>query len=634
MKETVSRRSFITGSALAATGLLGGSLLAGCTPKASAEDLGGKEFELNVDWAAEYDVIVVGFGGAGANSAIAAADEGAEVLLLEKAPEAEAGGNSIACMQLLCWSENLDDAVAYVKAMRGDYDTPSDAIIEAYCAEMVKNKEWIEYLGAESPAFVEGKIEYPDMQGAQSFRVLTVHEGRGDGAAYKLFRQAVADRSDNIDVWYEAAGQHLIQDPLTNIVHGIEVQVDGQTVNVRARNGVVLTTGGYESNDEMLESFNGYHGWESLGHALYNTGDGIKMAMEVGCDLWHMGNLQTNNFEFVDPDTLDCTWKYDSDLKGILVGGNGTRFISETDTGATNHGHLNYAGTWHVPVLPEVTYEVLDQAVFERGPLYKSWSADGQEEIDKGWILKADSLDQLASMMGFDEEGAQNLKAEIDKWNRFCDEGVDLAYGRKGDLDPVATAPFYAVKLTHTLVNTQGGPVKNEQGQIVTPRGEAVPHLYEAGELGDIWSNHYQGSCNLGGGMIFGRISGRNAAAAKSDNLQGSVLDGKPSFVPSTLAVFGKEVDLSQYEVSDGELLGTAEGKKGPIVVKVASDGTVITAVEVLEQNETPSIASDAIASMPARIVEAGSADVDAVSGATITSKAIVAAVEDAMSKA
>ena len=176
--------------------------------------------------------------------------------------------------------------------------------------------------------------------------------------------------------------------------------------------------------------------------------------------------------------------------------------------------------------------------------------------------------------------------------------------------------------------------MKNEQGQVVTPRGEAVPHLYEAGELGDIWSNHYQGSCNLGGGMIFGRISGRNAAAAKTDNLQESVMDGKPSFVPSTLAVFGEEVDLSSYEVVDGELLGTAEGKKGPIVVKVACEGTTITAVEVLEQNETPSIAGDAIASMPASIVEAGSVDVDVVSGATITSKAIIAAVEDAMSKA
>lgn len=629
---TFTRRSFLTGSAVAATGLMGAAVLGGCTPQtSSAAETSDEAFERSIAWDAEYDVIVVGFGGAGANSAIAAADEGAKVLLLEKAPEAEAGGNSIACMQLLCWSESLDDAVSYVKAMRGDYSTPSDEIIEAYCAEMVKNKEWIEYLGAEEPAFVQNKIEYPEMPGAQSFRVITVHEGRGDGAAYKLFKQAVADRSDNIDVWYEAAATHLIQDPLTRIVHGIEVEVDGRTVNARARGGVILTTGGYESNDEMLESFNGYHGWESLGHALYNTGDGIRMAMEVGCDLWHMGNMQTNNFEFVDPETLDCTWKYDSDLKGILVGGNGTRFISETDTGATNHGHLNYAGTWHVPVLPEVTYEVLDQTVFARGPLYKSWSVDGAEEIAKGWILKADTLEELASLMGFDEEGTTNLQAEVEKWNRFCSEGVDLAFGRKKGLDPVATAPFYAVKLTHTLVNTQGGPVKNEAGQILTPRGEAIPHLYEAGELGDIWSNHYQGSCNLGGGMIFGRISGRNAAAAKDDNLQESVMDGKPNFTPTTLAVFGGEVDKSAYDASAGESIGVAEGKKGPIVVRVATDGTTITKVEILEQTETPSIAGDAIETIPTAIVAKGSTEVDVVTGATLTSKAIIAAVEDAL---
>lgn len=633
MEGMYTRRGFITGSAIATTGILGASLLGGCSPQASSagELKSDGAFEKSVDWSAEYDVVVVGFGGAGANSAIAAADEGAKVLLIEKAPESEAGGNSIACMQLLCWSEDLDDAISYVKAMRGDYNTPSDAIIEAYCKEMVENKKWIEYLGAEEPAFVEGKIEYPEMEGSESFRVITVHEGRGDGAAYKLFRQAVADRSDNIDVWYEAAGTHLIQDPLTKIVHGIEIEVDGQTVNVRARGGVILTTGGYESNDEMLESYNGYHGWKSLGRSLHNTGDGIRMAMEVGCDLWHMGNMQTNNFEFVDPDTLDCTWKYDSDLKGILVGGNGTRFISETDTGATNHGHLNYAGTWHVPVLPEVTYEVLDQAIFQKGPLYKSWSSDGREEIEKGWILKAETLEELASLMGFDEEAAQNLIAETEKWNRFCAEGVDLAFGRKGDLSPISEAPFYAVKLTHTLVNTQGGPVKNEKGEVLTPRGEAIPHLYEAGELGDIWSNHYQGSCNLGGGMIFGRISGRNAAAAKTDNLQESVMDGMPNFAPSTLAVFGQEVDKSQYEVESGESIGVAEGKKGPIVVRVSSDGSSITGVEILEQSETPSIAGDAIVSIPAAIAEKGTLDVDIVSGATITSKAIIAAVEDAL---
>ena len=150
MNDILSRRNFLTGSALAAGSLLGGAALAGCAPQTPTATTGedSDAFERSIAWDAEYDVIVVGFGGAGANSAIAAADEGARVLLLEKASQSEAGGNSIACMQLLCWSESLDDAISYVKAMRGNYETPSDAIIEAYCGEMVKNKEGIEDLGA------------------------------------------------------------------------------------------------------------------------------------------------------------------------------------------------------------------------------------------------------------------------------------------------------------------------------------------------------------------------------------------------------------------------------------------------------------------------------------------------------
>ena len=82
---------------------------------------------------------------------------------------------------------------------------------------------------------------------------------------------------------------------------------------------------------------------------------------------------------------------------------------------------------------------------------------------------------------------------------------------------PLATAPSTPSACTTPLVNTQGGPEKDENGQILDPFGNPIPHLYEAGEFGDIWSHLYQASCNLGGGLIFGRISGRNAAAPKDD---------------------------------------------------------------------------------------------------------------------
>ena len=77
----------------------------------------------------------------------------------------------------------------------------------------------------------------------------------------------------------------------------------GQQIKIRAKNGVVLCCGGFENNPEMQQQFTQRKFWPSLGRALYNEGDGIKMALEVNADLWHMGNVVTNNQEFYDPDT-------------------------------------------------------------------------------------------------------------------------------------------------------------------------------------------------------------------------------------------------------------------------------------------------------------------------------------------
>ena len=80
-------------------------------------------------------------------------------------------------------------------------------------------------------------------------------------------------------------------------------------------------------------------------------------------------------------------------------------------------------------------------------------------------------------------------------------------------LAPIAEPPFYAVELSPSMLNTQGGPRRNEKGQIVRPDGTPIPRLYSAGELGSIYSYLYQGTGNIGECLAFGRISGRNAAA-------------------------------------------------------------------------------------------------------------------------
>jgi len=113
-------------------------------------------------------------------------------------------------------------------------------------------------------------------------------------------------------------------------------------------------------------------------------------------------------------------------------------------------------------------------------------------------------------MVGLD---ADSLVATVARWNRHCEAKVDADFGRKLMLAPIAKGPFYAVELSPSMLNTQGGPRRNERAQIVRPDGSAIARLYSAGELGSIYSYLYQGTGNIGECLAFGRIAGRNAVA-------------------------------------------------------------------------------------------------------------------------
>jgi predicted oxidoreductase len=105
------------------------------------------------------------------------------------------------------------------------------------------------------------------------------------------------------------------------------------------------------------------------------------------------------------------------------------------------------------------------------------------------------------------------LEDTVSRWNEHCEKEEDTDFGRTQMLVPIAEPPFYALELSPSMLNTQGGPRRNGRGQVVRPDGSPVPRLYSAGELGSIYSYLYQGTGNIGECLAFGRISGRNAAA-------------------------------------------------------------------------------------------------------------------------
>ena len=165
--------------------------------------------------------------------------------------------------------------------------------------------------------------------------------------------------------------------------------------------------------------------------------------------------------------------------------------------------------------------------------------------------------------------------------------------------------------------------------------GNPIPHLYSAGELGGVTAFQYQGGGNMAECVIFGQIAGRNAAAEKAP-LPNYEL---PTRVESNLVhTPGVTTDLVAGFDDSGfaanEYLGESNSAMGgSLYVKVTMDGDSISAVEVVQQNETVGIGDKAVEALPGAIVAANSTEVDTIAGATITSKAIIEAVNDALSK-
>jgi len=262
----------------------------------------------------------------------------------------------------------------------------------------------------------------------------------------------------------------------------------------------------------------------------YNEGDGITMAMSVGADLWHMNNYAGPSMALKVPEVRTSfsmqALHFSKQMPGgmIVVGPDGRRFCDEKYK--TRHGKVPVNRRWAPLFTPCPMFMIFDHALFAAGPLYDKhpshgwtqiverydWSEDNGAELAKGWIKTADSLPALAGLLGLDPA---TLADTVARWNRGCDEQRDAEFGRKLMLQPIAEKPFYAIKLSPSMLNTQGGPRRNEKAQIVRPNGTPIPRLYSAGELGSIYSYLYQGTGNIGECLAFGRISGRNAAAER-----------------------------------------------------------------------------------------------------------------------
>ena len=238
--------------------------------------------------------------------------------------------------------------------------------------------------------------------------------------------------------------------------------------------------------------------------------------------------------------------------------------------------------------------------------------------------MKADTQEELAKKTGVDANG---LKEQVEMFNRFVENGHDDQFGR--DIKSMAKfaedGPFYAIKMAYNVLNTQGGPERNTKAEILDVNNKPIPHLYGAGELGGINANQYQGGGNLAECLIFGKIAGEQAA-----NVTDEVTDeASDKYNGINELVDGDKV--KDIKLDKDQYLGESNaGIGGKLVVRVTYDNGIKN-VEIVQNHESEDVGKRALKVIPERIVKENTPDVDAVSGASATSRAISEAVRKAL---
>lgn len=587
------------------------------------------------DWKANYDVVVLGFGGAGATAARFAADNGAKVLIADIAPYGHEGGNTRYSAQLIGTGSDYDELKKYYEGLTKPMDLPDD-MVDLFVKGMVNTRKYVKkYLDSDPVSFMNdfdmpadykaaACQEYPNLPGHKTYDYTTVHKGWFDAALWKILRQKVLDRKDKIDVWYDARAIHLIQDPVTKVVKGAQIVKDGQKINVLARKGVILTTGGFENNKEMIQAYLGAPKLAPLG-TIYNKGDGITMAQEVGAKMWHMYNYEAlgllHGLAFDTPEgeraQLILNFPLLNNGSIFMIADDGKRYFNETEF--NRHGHIFDHGMWRIPRTHEKPYLIFDQKQYEE---IENNEIPYDQFNEK--LIKADSIEDLAKKIDVDVDG---LKKQVELFNESAKRGEDEQFERDPKtMREFGEGPYYAIKMSYDVLNTQGGPERNTKAEILDVNDQPIPHLYGAGELGGICANQYQGGGNLAECLIFGKIAGEQAANVEDE------VDEEASDQYNGINELEDGNKVENVKLGKNQYLGSSDaGIGGKLVVRVTYDDDKIQNVEVVQDHESEDIGKKALEVIPKRITEANSADVDAVSGASATSRAISEAVKKAL---
>lgn len=485
----LSRRSFVKNAAMAT----GATAALAAAPALALADNGPAE--LPEQWDYEADVVIVGYGVAGALATREAIAQGVSSLVLEKCDEFWCGGSSCASAGAV-FSNDVDNM----------YDWSNGYI----------SREAIQEITDEG-----GRIAgWLDANGLDR-----TTGGKGMYATTKAIVDACGPQ-----VLYETPAKRLIADPATNEVFGVLAEdASGNPVTVKANKGVLLASGGFLGNEELVHRFVVPRQVGMLNQGAPTcTGDGLLMGLSVGAALKNLNFwcLELNGLGSVGYTKAAqelgtaITHSPCGDAAGarIIVNQKGKRFMDEDKEflhTKCNYEPFNYAGGWlayegfsNLPM-----YLIFDSQLMNSGPLGNggnfatigwayakdiyTWSQDNQAELERGWFVQADTVEELVEKLaehsGHEPIDAAALQQTIDTYNGYCADGYDpdchrleypnMVYGEPS-MRPLGEPPYYACEISPCAIYTIGGLHWGEGGATLDWDGNPIPGLYHAGDVG------------------------------------------------------------------------------------------------------------------------------------------------------
>lgn len=492
----------------------------------------------------DADVLVVGFGAAGAAAALTASNLGHSALIVEKQPQTAHTPNTRMSGGLIMGVGEAVIATDYLDHCAGGMIPRA---ISATWAERARDlPAWLDAQGTNLRLGRVGGGEHPQFRGADAIDVLQIgvgdedrHDRAGVGllaagarlgnaspgaettglALFAALEAAVASRP-TVRVRWDSPAVRLTRDD-DGVVTGVAVRHGDGVTELSSRYGVILTCGGYEYDAEMKLNYLKAAPIYFYGNPG-NTGDGVRMAQAVGADLWHMNQMigrAIGHFERPDGPELNVPI-FIGPPGYVITDKHGQRYANEYPQARMDHVfyYEMLAFDWEARDYGRIpSYWFFDERRRSAGPLvstssgavgvgFYDWSPDNRKEIDNGWISTGSSIAEAAEAAGvLDPLAAQR---SVERFNEGCREGGD-ALGRPGStLIPLDSPPYYCVPLYPGGSNTCGGPRRDEWARVLDTAGKPIPGLFAAGELGEAVGLLYPAhGANLSEAMCFGQIA-------------------------------------------------------------------------------------------------------------------------------